>query len=178
MPEIERLPPGKNPPEDINVLIEIPKGSNVKYEIDEETGFVVVDRVLYTAMFYPFNYGIVPKTLMPDGDPADVLLISEEPLMPGTVIRARPIGVLEMEDEEGIDHKIIAVPVDKVDPRYSSVKDIGDLPKAILDRIRHFFEHYKELEPGKWTKVKAFHNAREAKRMLREAIDSYSKSRT
>ena len=132
---------------------------------------------LFTAMFYPFNYGIVPQTLMPDGDPADVLVISYEPLLPGTVIRARPIGILEMEDEEGIDHKIIAVPVEKVDPRFAKVKDIKDLPEALLNQIKHFFEHYKELEPGKWTKVRGFHGAEEAKRMIKEAIENYAKKR-
>ncbi len=175
MTSLGRLSPGKNPPEDVNVLIEIPKGSNIKYEYDEETGLIMVDRILYTAMFYPFNYGIVPKTLMPDGDPADVLVISEETILPGTVIRVRPIGVLEMEDEEGVDHKIIAVPVEKVDPRYSSIKDVNDLPEVVLEKIKHFFEHYKELEPGKWTKVRSFLGAEEAKSMLNKAIEAYKK---
>ena len=172
---LKNLKPGKNPPEDVFVVIEIPKGSNVKYEIDEESGAVMVDRILYTAMFYPFNYGIVPQTLMPDGDPVDVLVVSNEPLYPGTVIRVRPIGVLEMEDEEGIDHKIIAVPVGKIDPRFEGIKDIKDLPEAFLNQIRHFFEHYKELEPGKWTKVHRFLSAEDAKRMIKEAIEAYKK---
>ncbi|RLF17128.1 MAG: inorganic diphosphatase [Thermoprotei archaeon] len=172
---LKKLPPGKNPPDDIYVIIEIPKGSNVKYELDEETGAIFVDRVLYTAMFYPFNYGIVPQTLMPDGDPVDVLVISNEPFAPGTIVRVRPIGVLEMEDEEGIDHKIIAVPIDKVDPRFSNIKDVKDLPEAILNQIRHFFEHYKELEPGKWTKVRDFHSANKAKEMITKAIEEYKR---
>ena len=170
---INRIPPGKNPPDDVYVIIEIPKGSNVKYELDEETGVVFVDRILYTAMFYPFNYGIIPQTLMPDGDPADVLVITHESLLPGTVIRVRPIGVLEMEDEEGVDHKIIAVPIEKVDPRFANVRDVNDLPKAVLNQIKHFFEHYKELEPGKWTKVRNFHNSNVAKDMISKAIEAY-----
>ena len=170
---ISRIPPGKNPPDDVYVIIEIPKGSNVKYELDEETGAVFVDRILYTAMFYPFNYGIIPQTLMPDGDPADVLVITHESLLPGTVIRVRPIGVLEMEDEEGIDHKIIAVPIEKVDPKFANVRDVNDLPKAVLNQIKHFFEHYKELEPGKWTKVRNFHSSNVAKDMISKAIEAY-----
>jgi len=172
---LKTIPPGKNPPDDIYVIIEIPKGSNIKYELDEKTGAIFVDRVLYTAMFYPFNYGIVPQTLMPDGDPADVLVISNEPFAPGTIVRVRPIGVLEMEDEEGIDHKIIAVPIDKIDPRFSNIKDVKDLPDAILNQIRHFFEHYKELEPGKWTKVRDFHGANKAKEMITKAIEEYKR---
>ena len=175
MNPVKDLPPGKKVPEDLYVVVEIPMGSNVKYEIDEETGVVMVDRILFTAMFYPFNYGIVPKTLMPDGDPMDVLVVSHEPLMPGTVVRVRPVGVLEMEDEEGIDHKLIAVPVDKVDPTFSEVRDVNDLPKATLDRIRHFFEHYKELEPGKWTRVRGFHGVEEALRMVSEAVQRFGK---
>lgn len=170
---LKKIPPGKNPPEDVNVIIEIPKGSNVKYELDEETGVISVDRILFTAMFYPFNYGIIPQTLMPDGDPADVLVLTEEPLLPGTVIRVRPIGVLEMEDEEGIDHKIIAVPISKVDPRYEKIKDINDVPEAVLNKIKHFFEHYKELEPGKWTKVRNFYGADKAKDMILDAIKRF-----
>jgi len=175
MNPFKELPAGKKVPEDLYVVVEIPMGSNVKYEIDEETGVVMVDRVLFTAMFYPFNYGTVPKTLMPDGDPLDVLVVSREPLMPGTVVRVRPVGVLEMEDEEGVDHKLIAVPVDKVDPTYSEVRDVNDLPKAVLDRIRHFFEHYKELEPGKWTRVRGFHGVEEAFRMASEAVERFEK---
>ncbi len=172
---LEKLPPGKNPPEDVYVVIEIPAFSNIKYEIDEDTGAVMVDRILYTAMFYPFNYGIVPQTKMPDGDPADVLVISNVQLMPGTVVRVRPIGVLEMEDEEGIDHKIIGVPDPKIDPTYANVKDIKDLPEAVLSKIKHFFEHYKELEPGKWTKVRDFKGADVAKQMIKEAIETFKK---
>ncbi len=174
---LEKLKPGKNPPEDIYVLIEIPKGSNVKYELDEETGAIFVDRVLYTAMFYPFNYGIVPQTLEEDGDPIDVLLISNEPFHPGTVVRARPIGVLVMEDEEGPDSKIIAVPHEKIDPRFANIKDINDLPKAVLDQIKHFFEHYKELEPGKWVKVTGWEGAESAKKRIAAAIERFKRSK-
>ena len=172
---VKKLPPGKNPPRDIYVIIEIPKGSNIKYEIDEETGVVMVDRILYTAMFYPFNYGTVPQTLMEDGDPVDVLVVSHEPLYPGTAIRCRPIGVLEMEDEEGIDHKIIAVPVSKIDPRFDNIKDVADLPEAELDKIKHFFEHYKELEKGKWVKVRDFKSHEIAEKMIVEAIERYKR---
>ncbi len=171
----ERLPPGKNPPDDVYVIIEIPAFSNIKYEYKEDLDAILVDRVLYTAMFYPFNYGMIPQTLMPDGDPADVLVISNYSLMPGSVIRVRPIGVLEMEDEEGVDTKIIAVPIEKIDPTWAKVKDINDLPESILNKIKHFFEHYKELEPGKWTKVRGFKSVDEARKMIMDAIERYKK---
>lgn len=161
---------GKNPPEDIYVFIEIPKGSNIKYEFDEEEKVIKVDRILYTAMFYPFNYGYIPGTLEEDGDPLDCLVITYEPLLPGVVINARPIGILITEDEEGIDRKIIAVPTDKIDPRFKNIKDIKDLPESILNQIKHFFEHYKELEPGKWVKVKEFKGVNDAKKVIEEAI--------
>lgn len=173
-----RLPPGRDPPNDVYVFVEISSGSNVKYEYDEELGMVIVDRVLYTAMFYPFNYGFIPNTEMEDGDPVDVLLISSVPFMPGTVVRARPIGLLEMEDEEGIDHKVIAVPIAKVDPRLANVKDLKDLPEAVLDQIRHFFEHYKELEPGKWTKVRQFKGVEEARKIILESVERAGKRAT
>ena len=167
------LPAGKNPPEDIYVVIEIPMGSDVKYEIDHETGVIFVDRFLYTAMYYPANYGFVPRTLAEDGDPVDVLVISREPVAPGTVIRARPIGVLIMEDEEGMDEKILAVPVSKLDPMWNEVKDVSDCAEATLNKIRHFFERYKELEPGKWVKVREFKGAEEAKKIIEEAIKRF-----
>jgi len=148
------LSSGKNPPEQVNVLIEIPQGSSIKYELDKESGVVFVDRFLYTAFSYPFNYGFVPGTLAKDGDPVDVLVMSDKPVAPGTVIPATPIGMLEMEDEEGIDTKIIAVPTLKVDPFYGTWKDISDVPEALKNKMKHFFEHYKELEPGKWVKIK------------------------
>lgn len=172
---LKSLPPGKNPPSDIYVIIEIPKGSYIKYEIDEKTGAIMVDRILYTAMIYPFNYGIVPQTLMEDGDPVDVLVLSHEPLYPGTIIRCRPIGVLEMEDEEGTDNKIIAVPISKIDPRFDGIKDISDIPEAELNKIKHFFEHYKELEKGKWVKVREFKPREVAEKMIEEAIERFKK---
>ncbi len=174
---LEKLPPGKNPPDDIYVIIEIPKGSNVKYEIDEETGAIVVDRILYTAMFYPFNYGIIPQTLEEDGDPLDVLVVSHEALAPGTVIRVKPVGILYMEDEEGPDAKIIAVPHPKIDPRFANVNDIKDIPQAVLDQIKHFFEHYKELEPGKWVKVTGWGSAEEAKKRIVDAIERFKREK-
>jgi len=170
-----RLGPGKDAPNIVNVLIEIPMGSNVKYEYDEEEGVVRVDRILYTAMFYPFNYGFIPGTLEEDGDPLDVLIISDYPLLPGSVIEVRPIGILFMRDEEGEDAKIIAVPKDKIDPTYSNIKDIKDVPESIRNKITHFFEHYKELEPGKWVKVSGWGGAEEAKQRIKAAIERASK---
>lgn len=165
------LSPGKKAPDQVNVLIEIPQGSNVKYELDKEENVIKVDRILYTAMFYPFNYGFIPGTLEEDGDPLDVLVISNYPLMPGSVIEVRPVGMLFMRDEEGEDAKIIAVPIDKIDPTFSNIKDINDVPDAIKNKITHFFEHYKELEPGKWVKVSGWGNASQAKERINKAIE-------
>lgn len=156
------IPTGKNVPEEINVYIEIPAGSDIKYEVDKKSGALFVDRFLYTAFRYPFNYGFVPNTLADDGDPVDVLVLSEKSVAPGVVIPCIPIGMLAMEDEEGIDTKVIAVPTQKVDPFYGAWKDIDDVPKAITDKIKHFFEHYKELEPGKWVKVKEWKDKKAA----------------
>mgnify|MGYP000041108996 CR=1 FL=1 len=157
-------------PEEVYVLIEIPKGSQNKFEFDKETGFIFVDRVLYTSMHYPFDYGFVPKTLCEDGDPLDCLVITSIPLFPGVVIKARPIGLLVMEDEKGMDEKLIAVPAEKIDPRFKEIKDIKDLPKHYLEEIKHFFEHYKELEPGKWVKIKEWKNAEEAKEFIKKVM--------
>jgi inorganic pyrophosphatase len=154
--DISKLKTGKNPPEEVNVVIEIPQGSSIKYEMDKDSGCIVVDRFAFTAMGYPFNYGFIPNTLADDGDPTDVLVISSYAVAPGTVIPSRPIGMLEMEDEAGIDTKIIAVPGKKIDAFYAEVEELDDLPKAVLNKIKHFFERYKELEPGKWVKVKDF----------------------
>jgi len=170
---VEKLPPGENPPEDVYVVIEIPMGSWVKYEMDKETGFVFVDRILYTSMVYPFNYGFVPQTLEEDGDPVDVLVLSTDPLIPGAVIRVRPVAVLHTVDEKGPDAKIVAVPHDKIDPRYRHVRDVGDIPEAVKEKIKHFFEHYKELEPGKFVRVERWGGADEAKERIREAIERY-----
>ena len=169
--------PGKKAPDEVNVVIEIPLGSNIKYEVDKETGVIFVDRILYTSMFYPFNYGFIPGTLEEDGDPVDVLVVGYEPVHPGTVIKAKPIGVLEMVDEEGPDAKIVAVPIEKIDPRFKGVEDISQLPEIIRDKIKHFFEHYKELEPGKWTKVKDWKGAKEAKERIRKAIERYREAK-
>ncbi len=167
---IQKLSPGKNPPEEINVLVEIPQGSSVKYELDKDSGVVFVDRFNYTAMFYPFNYGFIPQTHAEDGDPVDVLVISSYPVTPGTIIPARPIGMLEMEDEEGIDTKILAVPTKKVDPFFSQINDIQDLEENIKKKIQHFFNHYKELEPGKWVKTRDFLPKQQALNVIRQAL--------
>lgn len=170
--DLSKIEVGSNP-DKLNVVIEIPYGSNIKYEIDKESGAVVVDRVMYSAMFYPANYGFVPNTLSDDGDPADVLVINEYPLQAGSVIKARLIGALIMEDESGMDEKLIAVPVSKIDPRYDNIKSLEDLPKITLDRIKNFFETYKMLEPNKWVKVKEYCDLESAKAILDKAIANY-----
>ncbi len=167
------LSPGDKAPEIVNVVIEIPLGSYVKYELDKETGLLFVDRILYTAMHYPFNYGFIPGTLEEDGDPVDVLVVGYEPLAPGCVVKAKPVGVLVTEDEKGMDAKIVAVPHEKIDPRFKGVKDIDDLPGIVKEKIRHFFEHYKELEPGKWVKVIGWKGREEAIERIRKAIERY-----
>lgn len=163
---------GKNPPEDVNVVVEVAIGGEpIKYEMDKEAGTLVVDRFLYTPMRYPGNYGFVPHTLSDDGDPIDVLIANTRPIIPGAVINVRPVGVLRMEDDGGIDEKIIAVPSPKLTKRYEKVFNYTDLPQITLDQIRHFFEHYKDLEPGKWVKIAGWGDAAEAKRMILEAIE-------
>ncbi len=163
----------KNAPDDIYAFIEIPKGSNIKYELDKESGVIFVDRVLFTAMYYPFNYGFVPNTLAEDGDPADIIVISDFEALPGSVIRCSLIGMLEMEDEAGVDTKFLAIPHKKVDPSFSHIKDVSQLPENIKDKIKHFFEHYKELEPGKWVKLKNYISKEEAAKELQKAIGRY-----
>lgn len=170
--DISKIKTGSNP-DKLNAVIEIPYGSNVKYEIDKDSGAVVVDRVLYSAVFYPANYGFVPGTLADDGDPADILVLNEYPLQAGSVIPCRLIGVLVMEDEAGMDEKLLAVPVTKIDPRYENINDFSDLPRATQDRVKNFFETYKLLEPGKWVKVKGFENAKKAQELLDKAIKNY-----
>ena len=172
---INALKTGKNPPDEINVIIEIPKGSNIKYEIDDETGAVFVDRKLFTAMFYPCNYGFIPQTKEKDGDPVDVLVLGNDPVVPSAVMRANPVGVLITADEEGDDAKVVAVPITKVDPTFSDVKDIDSIPQYIQDQIKHFFEHYKELEKGKYVKVKGWENKESAKKKIIEAMETYKK---
>jgi inorganic pyrophosphatase len=174
---VDNLKAGKNPPDEINVVVEIPRGSNIKYEIDDETGALFVDRKLFTAMFYPCNYGFVPQTKEKDGDPVDVLVLGNDPVVPSSVIRANPVGVLITADEEGEDSKIVAVPIAKVDPSFSDVKDIETVPQYIRDQIKHFFEHYKELEKGKYVKVKSWENRESAKKKISEALERYKKEK-
>lgn len=168
--KLEKLSAGKNPPEEINVFVEIPQGSSIKYELDKESEVIFVDRFTYTAMSYPFNYGFVPQTKADDGDPIDVLVISSHPVATGTVLPARVIGMLEMEDEEGIDTKIIAVPTKKVDPFLSNIDDIFQIPEKTQELIKHFFDHYKELEPGKWVKTKRFLSKKNAYDAIKKAL--------
>jgi inorganic pyrophosphatase len=169
---IEAIAVGHNPPADINVIVEVPIGGEpIKYEMDKAAGTLVVDRFLYTPMRYPGNYGFVPNTLSADGDPIDVLIANTRPILPGAVINVRPVGVLNMTDESGGDEKIIAVPSSKLTQRYVNVHNHTDLPRITLEQIRHFFEHYKDLEPGKWVKVTGWGDAEEAKQRIQEAID-------
>jgi inorganic pyrophosphatase len=169
---IEAVSLGADPPHEINVIVEVPVGGEpIKYEMDKEAGTLVVDRFLYTPMRYPGNYGFVPHTLSEDGDPIDVLIANTRPIIPGAVIAVRPVGVLRMEDDGGGDEKIIAVPVPKLTRRYEKVRNYTDLPQITLEQIRHFFEHYKDLEPGKWVKIAGWGDADEAKRLIVEAIE-------
>ena len=156
-------------------MIEIPKGSNIKYEYDTESGFILVDRKLFTAMYYPCNYGFIPNTLEKDGDPVDVLVLAETPLAPLSLIKVIPVGVLQTEDEEGQDSKIVAIPTSKIDPTFSTVQDIEDVPQYLKDQIKHFFEHYKELEKGKFVKISGWEGKEYAVRKITDAISSYQK---
>ena len=170
--QIDAIPTGKNPPDDVNVIIEVPIGGEpIKYEMDKASGALFVDRFLHTPMRYPGNYGFVPHTLSDDGDPIDVLIASTRPIIPGAVINCRPIGVLKMSDEGGEDEKIIAVPSDKLTKRYLTVREISDLPEITVEQIKHFFEHYKDLEKGKWVKVTGWGDAAEARKMITDAIE-------
>lgn len=169
---IEAIPLGSNPPHDVNVIIEVPVGGEpIKYEMDKDAGTMIVDRFLYTPMRYPGNYGFVPHTLSDDGDPIDVLIPNQRPIMPGAVMSCRPIGVLKMEDESGEDEKIIAVPSDHLTKRYAGVQGYKDLPDITLHQIEHFFEHYKDLEDGKWVKIAGWGDAAQAQRMIVDAIE-------
>lgn len=168
---IEKISLGKNAPEEVNVIIEIPMNSDpVKYEFDKESGAIFVDRFMQTSMSYPCNYGFIPHTLSDDGDPIDVMVISHYPVIPGAVIKCRPIGVLIMEDESGQDEKVIAVPTNKLDVTFSHINSIDDIEEMLKKRITHFFEHYKDLEKGKWVKVQGFEDANKAKELINEAI--------
>jgi inorganic pyrophosphatase len=168
---IDAIPTGKNPPDDVNVIVEVPVGGEpIKYEMDKASGTLFVDRFLYTPMHYPGNYGFVPHTLSEDGDPIDVLVCNTRAIVPGAVMNCRPVGVLMMEDEAGGDEKVIAVPSTKLTRRYEKIKSYKDLPDITTEQIQHFFEHYKDLEPGKWVKVKAWGDADHARRLITEAI--------
>jgi inorganic pyrophosphatase len=169
--QIDAIAIGNNPPDDVNVIVEVPIGGEpIKYELDKAAGTLVVDRFLHTPMRYPGNYGFVPHTLSDDGDPIDVLIANTRPIVPGAVINVRPIGVLKMEDDGGGDEKIIAVPVPKLTKRYENVHNYTDLPNITREQIQHFFEHYKDLEPGKWVKMIGWGDADEARRLIVEAI--------
>jgi len=168
--QIDKIIAG-NLPDEINVVIEIPMNDNpVKYEIDKESRAIFVDRFIQVAMFYPCNYGFIPHTLSGDGDPVDVLVLSNYPVIPGSVMKCRPVGVLMMEDESGVDEKIIAVPIDKVDISFSNVKDINDVNNDVKLRIKHFFEHYKDLEKGKWVKILGWEDIKKAKSLIEEGV--------
>jgi inorganic pyrophosphatase len=169
---LDAIPIGKNPPHDINVVIEVPVGGEpIKYEMDKASGTLFVDRFLYTPMHYPGNYGFVPHTLSADGDPIDVLVCNTRAIVPGAVMNCRPVGVLVMEDDGGGDEKLIAVPSTKLTRRYEKVQDYFDLPEITVKQIEHFFAHYKDLEPGKWVKIEHWGDSGEAKRLITEAIE-------
>ncbi len=169
-----KIPAGKSLPDDINVIIEIPANhSPVKYEIDKDMDALIVDRFMATPMFYPANYGFIPQTLSDDGDPLDVLVITPHPVEPGSVIRCRPVGVLNMTDESGADAKLIAVPHPKLSAEYNEINDINDVPELLRKQIAHFFENYKDLEEGKWVKVEAWGSADEARAEIQKSAAAY-----
>ena len=171
---LDRVSYGNNIPSNVNVIIEIPSHSDpVKYEVDKETGAMFVDRFMGTAMHYPCNYGYIPQSLSEDGDPADVLVVTPVPVISGAVISVRPLGMLQMTDEAGTDAKILAVPIDQLSSMYSGINNVRDLPKSLLDTISHFFEHYKDLEPGKWVKIDGWVDVEEAKREIISSIERY-----
>jgi len=172
--EISKIPPGDNPPQDINVIIEVPQHADpVKYELDKDSRAFFVDRFMHTAMHYPCNYGFVPNTLSDDGDPVDVMVISKFSLITGCVINCRPIAVLHMEDEAGIDAKVLAVPSSKLKPSFDKVNGLADVDDFLLNQISHFFEHYKDLEPNKWVKVTGWGEADEARKEVVDSITRY-----
>lgn len=165
-----KLTIGKDAPNKVNIFIEIPQGGQIKYELNED-GYLFVDRFLYTSMNYPFNYGFICGTKGEDGDPLDVIVLSSMPVQAGTILPSQPIGLLEMEDEEGIDTKIIAVPTSKIDPVFGNYKDVLELPELIKNKIKHFFEHYKDLEPGKWVKLKNWKGVNDAKEVIKKSME-------
>jgi len=172
--DITKIKPG-NPKEYVNAVIEIPQGSNIKYELDKESGAIFLDRILYGSQFYPANYGFIPNTLADDGDPIDILVLSSESVVPGCVIKSRVIGVLIMEDESGKDEKIVAVPTIKVDPKMAKINELEDLPEITINQIKHFFETYKNLEPNKWVKVTGFAGREKAIELIEKSIQNYNK---
>lgn len=168
---IDAIPTGKNPPEEINVIIEVPVGGEpIKYELDKEAGTMFVDRFLYTPMRYPGNYGFIPHTMSDDGDPVDVLVANSRPILPGAVLACRPVGVLKMRDEAGQDEKIVALPISKISRRWEKYRDISDLPEITRGQIEHFFKHYKDLEGDKWSEILGWGDAEEAKAMILAAM--------
>jgi inorganic pyrophosphatase len=170
--DLSKIPTGVNPPVDVYAVIEIPQGgAPVKYELDKESGAMFVDRFLHTAMFYPGNYGFIPHTMSADGDPVDVVVIGQAPVVTGAVIRCRPIGVLVMEDEAGQDEKLLAVPVDKLHPFYSGVNSYKDLPSILCEQVAHFFQHYKDLEKGKWVTIVHWLDREDAEKMIMEGVE-------
>ncbi len=172
---LDKVPSGPKGkvPDIFYTIIEVPKGCSIKYEWDKETGVLFVDRVLYSSLSYPGDYGTIPKTLSGDGDPLDAIILVSEPNYPGTVLPCRPIGLLKTKDESGEDIKIIAVPTEKIDPRFEEMKDIKDVPKHILKEIKYFYEHYKDLEPKKWVKVEGFKGKKEAIKEIKKSIENY-----
>ncbi|MEL7488146.1 MAG: inorganic diphosphatase [Pseudomonadota bacterium] len=169
--DLSKITPGVNPPDDVNVVIEVPLGGEpIKYEIDKASGAMFVDRFLYTAMRYPCNYGFIPATLAEDGDPVDVMVYGSRPLVPGSVVAARPVGVLLMEDEAGIDEKILGVPSKRLTAYYDKIADYSDLPDILMERISHFFAHYKDMEPDKWVKIVGWRGADEARALVEKGI--------
>ena len=169
---IDAISIGKNAPHEVNVIIEVPIGGEpIKYEMDKAAGTLVVDRFLYTSMRYPGNYGFIPHTLSDDGDPCDVIIVNTRAIIPGAIMAVRPVGVLLMEDESGGDEKIIAVPSSKLTKRYEKINNYTDLPQITLDQIQHFFEHYKDLEPGKWVKVVRWGDAAEARMLIEKGTE-------
>jgi len=173
--DLSKIPSGRDPPHDLNAVIEIPVGgAPVKYELDKASGAMFVDRFLHTAMFYPGNYGFIPHTLSEDGDPCDVLVIGSVPVISGAVIRCRPVGALLMQDEAGKDEKILAVPVDELHPFYANVRSYQDMPGLLIEQIAHFFEHYKDLEKGKWVKVVQWIDTAAAKELIQASIQRFA----
>lgn len=173
---IEKISAGKDVPNQVNVIIEVPMNSDpVKYETDKDSGAIFVDRFIATPMYYPCNYGFIPHTLSDDGDPVDVLVVSDFPIISGAVIAVKPIGVLIMEDEKGMDEKILAVPSKKLNSQFENIEEYNKLPESLINKIKHFFEHYKDLEKEKWVKVVGFEDSKKAKQLILEAFKRVNK---